>query len=228
MMTSKIAVCIPLVEREIPIKLQKFIDTTKFEVITTKNLGQELARTTLVTEALNKGYESIAFIDSDMSPNIDLDAMLEKFWHLNLPVISALTSSRGKGHKLLLFKKNPDISYPLLDETLFEENTIVPVYAIGFGACLIRREVFEKVDLPWFKCGWEYEVPETLEVKYVGGTNMGADFYFSLKCQQNNIPLYIDCGSIVHHMELHKESSYKGDEFPWIETIQKVSGAKNG
>lgn len=216
----KILVAIPRVDRPIPDKLQSYLKQTKFDVEFTDCLKQELARTTLVTKMLDGGYEGIAFIDSDMSPNIDLDLMFEKFYHLELPVVSALTSSRGRLHQLLLFKKNPTISYPVIDENMYAKDSIVQVYAIGFGACLIRREVFEQLELPWFKTQWDYVIPETNEIKTVGSVGMGADFYFSMECNKHNIPMHIDCGSIVHHMEMHSQSSYYKQEFPWVETIQ--------
>ena len=223
-----ILVAVPKVKRPLPPKLESYLKSTKFPVAVTENLGQELARTTLVEHMFNKKFDAIAFIDSDMSPNVDLDSMFEKFWHLDFPVISALTSSKGREHKILLFEKHPHVSYPMLNEHLYEADSIIKVYAIGFGACLIRREVFEKIDLPWFKTNWEYVVPETGDLKIVGGVGMGADFYFSMKCNQNDIPIYLDCGTLVHHMELDNSSSYYGQEFPWPETIQRLKADKDG
>lgn len=220
---KKFIISVPKVDRPIPEKLQAYLASTKYTVQFTKNLGQELARTTLVANMLSGDYDAIAFIDSDMSPNIDMDAMFEKFYNLNLPIVSALTSSKGRQHQMLIFRKNPNITYPILDETMYVKDCIIPVYAIGFGACLIRREVFEKLDMPWFKTNWEYVIPENGDIRTVGGTGMGADFYFSLKCQKNEIPIHLDCGSLVHHMDIDNNgSSYRGHEFPWPETMEKI------
>ena len=229
-MTNKIVVAVPKVLRPLPPKLDQYLGKTKFKVIVTENIEQAVARTRLVTQMLNEGFEALAFIDSDMSPNIDMDKMFEKFYNVELPVISALTSTRGRQHQLLLFKKNPNISYPLQDELLFTEDSIINVYAIGFGACLIRKEVFNKIDLPWFKTGWTYTIPETREIRHVGGNGMGADFWFSMQCLAAKVPLYLDCGSLVHHMEMEPSSSYYKQEFPWEETLIRIRGEvmKNG
>lgn len=219
-MTDKRAlIAVPMVDRAVPPALQKALRGTKFDVRTTKNVGQAHARTRLVSEAIEGGYENIFFIDSDMSPHQDLDGLIESFYMYSLPVVSALTSSKGASHQLLLFKKHPHITYPILDSSMYVENKVQKVYAIGFGACLISTEVFKTMDMPWFKTNWEYVIPETQEAKTVGGVEMGADFYFSIQCNKYNIPLHVDCGQIVHHMEMDPGSSYCGQEFPWEESL---------
>jgi hypothetical protein len=122
-------------------------------------------------------------------------------------------------HQLLIFQKNPNITYPMLNENLYQEDKMLDVFAIGFGACLIHRSVFQELPLPWFKTNWEYVIPETKDIRVVGGVNMGADFYFSLQCHRYGIPIHLDCGVLVHHMEMDPESSYNGMEFPWDELM---------
>lgn len=222
-----ICIGLPTIDRPIPEKLEKELSITPFPVFRTYGLTQWMARTKLVTEMYEKGFEYIFFIDSDMSPNIDLTATIEKFYSYDLPVISALTSSRGPMHQLLLFKKHPQISYPSLYENLYKKDSIIKVYAIGFGACLIKKEVFEQIDMPWFKTDWDYLIPETKEFRAVGGTNMGADFWFSMRCNQENIPLHLDCGTIMHHKELNKACYFVNQEYPDEDKIAEANKLYN-
>lgn len=210
-----IMVGVPKVGRPLPPKLEKWMKETKFLVETTDELPQEEARTILISRMLNKKYKYIFFIDSDMTPEIiNLDETIQIFYNSGLPVVSCLTSTRGPQHKLLLFKKNPNITYPLLDEGMYKEDKMIEVYAIGFGGCLIKREVFENIGLPWFRTNWNYIIPETNELRVVGGTGMGADFFFSLRCQKENIPIYLDCGQILHHMELNHTTHFYKKIYP--------------
>lgn len=218
---KRVLIAVPLVERPLPPLLEKALQSTKFNVATTKNVGQALARTQLVSKALDEGYENVFFIDSDMSPHQNLDALIESFYMYSMPVVSALTSSKGMSHQVLLFKKHPQITYPVLDTSLYVEKTVIKVFAIGFGACLINLDVFKQMDMPWFKTNWEYTIPETQETKIVGGVEMGADFYFSLQCNKYGFPLHLDCGQVVHHMELDAGSSFVGQEFPWDVALEE-------
>lgn len=213
--TKEVLVAVPKINRPLPPKLEEWMKRTIFKVETVDNMGQEMARAILVSRMYNGKFKSIFFVDSDMSPEIiDLDETITSFHHYGFPIISCLTSTRGPGHQLLLFKKNQTITYPELDETLYREGELVRVYAIGFGGCLIHKEVFDKIGHPWFRTNWDYVIPENGDVRTIGGNGMGADFFFSLRCQVEGIPIYNDCGHILHHMELNQTVHFKNMKYP--------------
>lgn len=217
---------IPMVDRPLPPKLKEWMDNTKFHIERISCVEQAEARTELVSRMFNKGFKYMFFVDSDMTPEqCDLDSVINLFYKYDNDVTSCLTSSRGPRHQLLLFKKHPNITYPSLDELLYKENEVIEVYAIGFGGCLIKAEVFERIGCPWFKTDWEYLVPETKEYRSIGGKGMGADFYLSLRCQEEGIKIHLDCGTILHHMELNKETSYFKHTYPDEYKIRHVKEA---
>jgi len=227
-LNKKILIGLPRISRPLPKKLREWAEKTRFIVEITESLPQEAARSILVSKMHNENYDAIFFIDSDMEPEIiDLDKTIKHFYETQLPVISCLTSTRGPHHKLLLFKKNENISYPELDENMYRKDHTIPVYAIGFGGCLIRREVFDKIGLPWFRTNWDYDIPETGERRLIGGTGMGADFFFSLRCNAENIPMHIDCGKILHHKELTPSTHFYGRLYPdeyKMRELEKLTG----
>jgi hypothetical protein len=63
---------------------------------------------------------------------------------------------------------------------------IEEVTAVGFGAVMIRREVFEKTGRPWFDAGW--------------GANgvCGEDVYFCVKAGSEGFQTYVD-----HELSMH-------------------------
>jgi len=221
---TDVLVAMPRISRELPTNLQKWLDSTNFDVEIVMNLPQEVARSILISKMYNGGYKYIFMIDSDMTPeDIDLDTTIATMYSHNLSVISCLTSTRGKQQKLLLFKKHSTITYPELDERLYRPGELVQVYAVGFGGCLIKKSVFDKIGLPWFRTNWNYIIPETNEHRIVGGTGMGADFFFSMRCNAEGISMFIDCDNLLHHQELHPKVSHYGLKCPDEYTMNRIN-----
>ena len=136
-------------------------------------------RERLAKEALQAGADAILWIDSDMRfPSDMLGGMLMR----NVPIlgVNATTrrepilptaqnlESRGKEH--VWHKVNSR------GKTGIEEVT-----AVGFGVCLVRREVLEKIPTPWHDILWTD----------LGGI-IGEDIHFCIKALDNGIPVYVD------------------------------------
>ena len=122
-----------------------------------------------------------------------------KLLAVDKPVVSGLYFLRGgKGQpclytKAFYTKDNPYVHSPV---TVFPTDTPFPLDKHGHGGCpgvgcvLIRREVFEAVEFPWF---------DLKEAKY------GSDMYWWTKVRDQGIDVWVDptvrCGQIDYKME---------------------------
>ena len=64
----------------------------------------------------------------------------------------------------------------------------IKVEAMGLGFCLIKTEVFDQVDLPWFNLSF-HQGPG------VKPHYSGEDIWFFRKCKEQNIPVWLDVKS---------------------------------
>lgn len=110
-----------------------------------------LNRNKIIEHAIQKKYDYLFFVDTDVL--IPEDA-LEKLLLLNVPIATGVylgglkTNNGGVVIAPVLYDFSDDEEYikmvpmnTVLDDAVFE------VAACGFGCCLIKREVFEKVSL---------------------------------------------------------------------------------
>lgn len=145
-------------------------------------------REKLVEVALKEGCDAVLFIDSDMRfpPDI-IDILLSR----EVPIVGVNATTRRKPvmptAKLLTKRQEGE-------KTVFKwENVdsrgkegIEEITAVGFGAVLIRREVFDNVPRPWFDTGW-------------GPTGVcGEDVHFCVKAGDNGFSTYVD-----HELSMH-------------------------
>jgi len=155
-------------------------------------------REKLVKEALKEGCDVVLFIDSDMRFPADIiSIMLSR----EVPIVGVNAVTRRK----------PVLSTALnLDLTKDDEGNITRhkwlkvdsrgktgceiVTAVGFGATMIRREVFEKMENPWFDVGW-------------GSRGViGEDVHFCLKALDHGIPTLVDhdLSKYIGHVGTHE------------------------
>jgi hypothetical protein len=124
----------------------------------------------------------IMWVDSDNicekpeDPNLAISQLLQ----CNVPIVSGLYRAKQKegfNWAAWMDAKLPDkIGFtPIVDYT----GNFLQVDVIGFGFCLIKREVFEKIPPPWFL--WDKPSPSE-------------DFNFCIKARQYgyNINVYTD------------------------------------
>lgn len=65
------------------------------------------------------------------------------------------------------------------------------VYATGFQLMLIERDVFEKLDFPWFEIKYRGDTPDT---------RVTADLWFCEKCYQAGIPIFVNPHVKIPHL----------------------------
>lgn len=129
---------------------------TKFEfyISTIGRVFTALARERIADTALSLGADYLFMVDDDMIVPPDLFELL--FRH-NVDVVAPLAFTRYPPHKPVLYqlktgydviaKREYYINYPVLN---YPKNTLVQCEAVGFGAVLIKTDVFKSIKKPWF------------------------------------------------------------------------------
>lgn len=89
------------------------------------------------------------WLDNDHVFNPDMGVYLAK--HGDLDLVSALYYARAEKHLPVVYVKdatdNEFSHHPLIEVP----PALVEVDAVGFGACLMRADVLERFEYPWFK-----------------------------------------------------------------------------
>ena len=137
-----------------PLRFIPQADFAKSHRLSRGILNLDVERNLLVTAALeDKTVTHIFFMDTDIlaenpkDPNQSLRHLLSA----NAPIISSLyRAKKSKGdYPYAMWMKNPQgEGYLAIDKWT---GNFIPVSVVGFGAILIKREVFEKVPRPWFE-----------------------------------------------------------------------------
>jgi hypothetical protein len=155
-------------------------------------------REKLAKVAMDEGCDAVLYIDSDMRfpPDI-ITIMLSR----EVPIVGVNAVTRR--HPVtptakLLTKREED------DKTVYHWENIDSrgkegldkITAVGFGAVMIRAEVFKNVPQPWFDAGW-------------GPTGVvGEDVHFCVKAGDNGFDTYVDHELSMHikHIGTHEYS----------------------
>lgn len=126
-------------------------------------------------------FTHILWIDDDQIFNKDMLLYLAKNQHLDM--ISAVYYCRVGAHLPVAYIKdeNPNIysHYPLIvvPETVFE------IDAVGFGAMLMRREVLDKLEHPYF----DFQ-------------RCGEDLYFCVHAKKAGVKIWLDGSYRIAHI----------------------------
>jgi len=129
----------------------------------------------LIIAAQEWGATHVMFIDSDI---IFKPSHVIELLNFNEPVVGAAYSKRIEPviptawHHI----DNWDTYVRLHEQT----DSHIQVEAMALGFCLIKIEVFDKLDLPWFILGFN------------NGQYTGEDIEFFRNCKNNNIPVWLD------------------------------------
>ena len=143
-------------------------------------------RNLLTNDFLKSDYEWSFWVDSDIVPMGDPLSMVE----FGKKFVSQICIV-GKDGKLVLLAldKIGEQKYKPIDPKRFNQ-PIVEVDAVGAGALMIHRDVFEKVGPPW----WEDGKNE------IGARTLGHDFYLCDKAKAKGFKIYIDPRNAASHI----------------------------
>jgi len=133
-------------------------------------------RQQLALEAMDAGCSHILFLDTDMRfPKDTLDRLLAH----DKPIVAANYATRRMPVKTVAFKSdtNWDCIYTTPESTGLER-----VHSVGMGVMLIKREVFQKAELPWFHLGYSLKTHSF----------SGEDIFFCRAARKNGFEVFID------------------------------------
>jgi hypothetical protein len=157
----------------------------------TMSVGQK--RDHMVTRMLqDKNVSHIFMLDNDIiyeGINGDLNGAIRYMMWLNLPICGGLMRVRGLGFPYMVYNyiKKDDAFKPVPDKDLKDRGKIVEVDGIGMGCTLIKREVFEAIEKPYF-----------LQDKWT------EDFYFEWKAREAGFKTYAVCDIQCSHINWMK------------------------
>ena len=155
-------------------------------------------RNTQVHWLLKNGYDHVLHVDSDMVlPAHSLE------WLLDMQTATrAITSGiyvQRKEHEQVCEAYVTDAhtgGHAHLDLHQLQPERILDVHAVGFGGCLVRRDVYEKVREPWF----EYHMHAS------GAPKVSEDVDFCMKAVQAGFTIGVHTGlryGHIHQTILH-------------------------
>ena len=134
-----------------------------------------------INEYTGQKFTHILWLDDDHVFNPDLAVYLAR--HGDLDLVSALYFGRSGRHLPVVYVKddNPDPykHYPLIEVPA----NLCEVDAIGFGACLMRRDVLDRLPEPYFKFN-----------------DCGEDIYFCVHAKQHGVRVWCDGSYMLGHI----------------------------
>ena len=159
-------------------------------------MGSEVTmqRQHLVDQALETDCTHILWLDSDMSfPSNTLNALLSH----DKDIIACNYSTRVPPHRPVAFRSKND-----LDSRVYTGTGIQKIWAIGLGCMLVKREVFETLEKPYFKISWD-DQHDSL---------MGEDIYFCTRANEAGYEIWLenDLSKNIAHVGT-KSYTIKGD-----------------
>lgn len=155
------------------------------------NLGDGFA-----SEALTWGATHILFLDSDMC---FAPWLLRRLLVCDKDIIAANAAMRNHfspprpaGGEI--FNTDGTISHRVYGT---DGNEPIEVNTVGFGAVLIRREVFERIEKPWFMFTYRGEPkPDTDEFR--ASAYSSEDYHFCIQAKKAGFSIWIDPVSTRH------------------------------
>jgi hypothetical protein len=149
----------------------------------------DVARNRMAQALLKGPWSHLLMLDSDMLHPVDIVNRLgsRAAQHPECRVLSALYFRRGQPFDPLAFVRDDEGHLRTIGEW---PQGLVKVAAVGTGAMLIHRSVFEQLPPPWFTYSY---VPGTMETS-------SEDIEFCELCEKNGIDIWVDTTVVVPHL----------------------------
>jgi hypothetical protein len=111
-------------------------------------------RQVLVKEAQLWGATHVLFVDSDMEFDpLHVQSLINK----DLDIVAAAYSKRVEPLHSTAWLDSSDWTSTIDPFNYPDTTEIIEAQAVGMGLCLIKIEVFDKIEQPWFRLGWRQE-----------------------------------------------------------------------
>lgn len=128
-------------------------------------------RERLALEAQNIGAEYMLWLDSDMV--FPASTALRLLAHKE-PVVAANYIRRQPPYKGVAYQTIGDWQNPLPYETYDE---LIEVEGVGMGCMLVKTEILNKIERPWFEFGWTSQTDDWLGEDMIFCQKMAAAGY---------------------------------------------------
>jgi glycosyltransferase involved in cell wall biosynthesis len=155
-------------------------------------------RNTQVLWMLNHGYDHMLHVDSDMVlPAHTLECLLDMQTERRAITSGIYVQRKDVAHTCEVYVHDAHTgghTHMHLDQLMPER--VCDVAAVGFGGCLVRRDVYEKIQEPWF----EYHMHAS------GAPRVSEDVDFCMKAQQTGFDVGVHTGlryGHIHQTILH-------------------------
>jgi hypothetical protein len=107
-------------------------------------------RNLIIQTALEHNCTHVLFIDDDMTYDAD---SLDKLLSHNLDIVTGLYLRRDYPHQPLIFDYSDPEGSALYSYLEGDEPRLKPIQNAGLGFCLIKTDVFRKMEKPWVRLG---------------------------------------------------------------------------
>ena len=170
-------------------------------------------RNSLADMMMNEGFDYIFFVDNDVIlPKNALVDLYNMNWYFSVGTYprkeeQTLTSPDPFTTLYYHSDKNKEVYCPFfLPKSQLKRGYITQVDCCGLGCALIRRDLFEKIEKPWFFFAHEGEPIATNTGEYC----IGEDMWFCRKVIRANMQIWahgsVLCGHLGKYVYHFKES----------------------
>lgn len=149
------------------------VETQVFDYHVVTGSGISANRERLILDFLATDFTHVLFIDEDMA---FLPQALTTLANRRLPLVGCNYPIRNKGRGFTALGEEGRI------ETKEESTGVEKCIYTGFGFCLIEREVFERIERPWFLIGYNQK----------SGTYSTEDAAFAMRIKEAGMEWYLD------------------------------------
>jgi GT2 family glycosyltransferase len=146
-----------------------------------KGSGLCTNRALAVQKARTWGCKWILWVDSDVM--VFADSALKLLAH-DLDIVSGVCVAKQEPYNIHAGYLKDGRGFP--DNSLVDTPSIKEVDWVGFGFVLIKTEVFDKIEGPYFS--------------FPGDSQIGEDIYFCLKAKAAGYKIHLDPGCQVGHV----------------------------
>lgn len=160
----------------------------QFIWINTGEIFVPFAREMLAAKAMEWKCDYLYSVDDDMLAPVDLFYKLVKH---DVDIVAPLAFTRNPPHRVVMFSTiegfDAVVGKPYFRNTTvlnYPKDRLVECDAVGFGACLIKTEVFRKMAQPWF----------------MGSVGTGEDIHFCLAAKKLGFRVFMDTATKLGHL----------------------------
>jgi len=156
------------------------------------NYGRtDLVRNKMVVQLLGSHFTHLVMLDTDhIHPEDIVQRLMANFIERpGLMVVGGLNFRRGEPFEPCLFVRGDDGRYYSVAD--WERGGVIKVDAVGTGSLAVAREVFERMEPPWFYNDYSMAIDDVWP---------GEDMGFCDKCRALGIDLYVDTRITSPHL----------------------------